>query len=104
MECTVVIPTIKINNLVSSIVKKTLSTDKKITIIIVYNDNSKLLKNSKRIKLIKTKEMNISTKRNIGVYKSKTKFIALLDSDAYPDEDWFKNAKLILKKIKKLVL
>ena len=62
MECTVVIPTIKINNLVSSIVKKTLSTDKKITIIIVYNDNSKLLKNSKRIKLIKTKEMNISTK------------------------------------------
>ena len=46
--------------------------------------------------------MNISTKRNIGVYQSKTKFIALLDSDAYPDEDWFQNAKLILKKNKKI--
>ena len=57
MECTVVIPTIMINNLVSRIVKKTLSSDKKIKkIIIVYNDNSKILKNSKRLKLIKTKD------------------------------------------------
>ena len=41
MECTVIVPVIKINDLLSKIVNNTLSCDKNLKIIIIYNIYSK---------------------------------------------------------------
>ena len=40
----------------------------------------------------------MSTKRNIGAELADTKYIAFLDSDAYPNKGWFLNAKKLLEK------
>ena len=97
MQCTVVIPVIKPNDLLSKVVKNTLLTDKNLKIIIVYNVFSKIIESSERVELLQTTEKNMSSKRNFGVKKSTTEYIAFLDSDAYPDKDWFKSAKKLLE-------
>ena len=44
----------------------------------------------------------MSTKRNYAAKKIKSKYLAFLDSDAYPaDVNWLKKGIAILKKIKK---
>ena len=48
-----------------------------------------------KIKILE-KKLNISKKRNFGVTISQKKFIAFIDSDAYPEEEWIKNSLKIL--------
>ena len=48
--------------------------------------------------IVQTKKINMSEKRNVGVNKFKSKYIAFIDSDACPDIYWLTNA---LKQFKK---
>ena len=43
------------------------------------------------------RKKNMSAKRNIGANLADTKYLAFLDSDAYPNKDWFSNAKVLLE-------
>ena len=47
-----------------------------------------------KIKIIPTGEVYPSIKKNIGVKNSEGEICAFIDSDAYPDKNWLKNAIL----------
>ena len=55
-----------------------------------------ILREIRAIKLIGGKF--ISTKRNLGVNMFFSKYVAFLDSDAYPNKDWLKNAEDLMQK------
>ncbi len=98
MECTVIIPVIEPSSLLTKIILKTLEIDSNLKIIVLYNKLSKLDEHldNNRIKLVQTNEKNMSAKRNIGVNLANSKYVAFLDSDAYPAKNWFINAKKLL--------
>ena len=98
MECTAIIPVIETNKLLSKILDKTLETHPTLKILVIYNHLSENVSIDKRVKLIQTNEKNMSAKRNLGANFADTKYIAFLDSDAYPNENWFLNAKMLLEK------
>ena len=52
----------------------------------------------KSTKFLSTGWISIGAKRNIGVNHVRTNFVAFLDSDAYPSENWLENAIKLLKK------
>lgn len=97
MDCTIIIPVIRINKLLVDVVNRCFLFHKFIKINVVYNSFIENTLMPKKVNLIQTNEINISSKRNIGVKKAKTKYIAFLDSDAYPEKNWFKNAQQILE-------
>jgi len=45
----------------------------------------------------KLRQGRISVKRNLGIKNTKAKFIALVDSDAYPEKGWLESAAKILE-------
>ena len=53
----------------------------------------------KNLKFLFTRANGIGTKRNIAVEHSKTKYLAFLDSDAYPKKGWIESAFKLIKKI-----
>ena len=97
MECTVIIPVIEPNKLLSEIIDKTLSSHPKLKIIVLYNHSSNKVIPNERVTMIQTEKKNMSAKRNIGANLADTKYLAFLDSDAYPNKDWFSNAKVLLE-------
>lgn len=52
---------------------------------------------SRRLRVIGTGGVVPAIKRNIGMNKAKGKIYAFIDSDAYPEKDWLKNAVKHLK-------
>ncbi len=54
--------------------------------------DSPLMEKFKRSRIIPTGEVKPSLKRNIGVSKSRGRICAFIDSDAYPERDWIRNA------------
>jgi len=66
------------------------------TKIILISEDDKII-DKKILKNHVLKNVNISEKRNFGVSKSKSKYIAFIDSDAYPNEKWLNNAIQILE-------
>ena len=54
------------------------------------------LKNNKSVKIYLNDLKNMSAKRNFAVFNSeKVDFIAFIDSDAYPSQNWLKKAEYI---------
>ena len=96
----IVIPATKVDDLLVNCAYHTLKqTHKNYRIVIVIDDDYNIerlfsLPNNNHIKidLIKTSDVNISTKRNLGANKSKSDFLAFIDSDAYPVKNWLKNS------------
>ena len=69
-------------------------------VTLVLDDNKNIYKFKKfkfKIKILTSKKINMSKKRNLAAKKFNSKFLAFIDSDAFPCEDWLTNA---IKKIK----
>jgi len=87
----VIIPYYKKRNYIYHAIKSALKQNhKKIEIIIIYDDENledlkyikKIIKKDKRVRIvINKKNKGVSVSRNIGVKKSKGKYIAFLDAD-----------------------
>ena len=60
--------------------------------IIVLPDEAYTSSLGDNIKVIPTGNARPSTKRNIGLSHSKHELVAFIDSDAYPEPSWLKNA------------
>ena len=94
---TIIIPCIRFND-----VKKSLINIRKVykTVKIIVCLNEKINKTKdKNLYFIQTTAKGIGKKRNLAVKKAKTKYLAFIDSDAYPSNGWLEsNVKLINNK------
>jgi len=96
---TIIIPCISFKD-VKKCIKNIREKYKTIKIIVCLN-NFNLKKNrDKNLKLILTKTSAIGKKRNIAVNACKSKYLAFIDSDAYPEKNWLESTFKLLKKKK----
>lgn len=101
----IIVPATKIDDLLINCINHALQqtyTNYKITIVIDEDLNKEKLfalpnKNKIKIDIIKISGVNISRKRNLAAYKSKSDFLAFIDSDAYPAKEWLSNSLGIFK-------
>ncbi|MDC1054072.1 glycosyltransferase, partial [Alphaproteobacteria bacterium] len=99
-QYSIIIPVRNYNYLLKKCVLEILNFSTKIEIIIVYDEISFLndlcidFKEhiESQIILIKSIKKTISAKRNLGVKYSERKYVAFIDSDAFPSSDWLINA------------
>ena len=97
-DFTIIIPCILFRDVKESI-KKIRKIYKNIKIIVCLNEKNFNFNKDKNLRFIFTKYKGIGKKRNIAVDKCKTKYIAFIDSDAYPKKGWIESAfKLINNK------
>ena len=102
-SCAIIIPAINFNKDVQKCVDKCIS-QKKVDVKIYLATNKKIKKKfkSNNVNFVCFGDINMSKKRNMAVKICKEKFIAFIDSDAYPEKDWLYNGIEILKKNKKI--
>ena len=102
-NCAVIIPAIEFDFDVSKCIDGCNSQNiVKVKIYLLTDKKIKKKIKSKNIKIIHTGDITMSEKRNIGVKMCKEKYVAFIDSDAYPKRDWLYNGIKILKKNKKI--
>ena len=102
-SCAIVIPAININEDVEKCLQECLRQEKvKTTIYLITNKKIRQKFKKKKIKYLNFGDINMSQKRNLAVKICKDRFIAFIDSDAYPSKNWIFNALKILKKNKKI--
>ena len=96
----IIVPAIEINNELLKCLKEInkINYSKFITTIVLDRDsNRKLPKLKYKLKKLVVGKINMSKKRNIAAKKFKSKYIAFIDSDAYPNKKWLKLAAKYLK-------
>ena len=96
----IVIPSVELNDELLKCLReinKINYTNFFVTIVLDYNSKKKLPKLRYKIKELIVGKINMSKKRNIAVKKFKSKYIAFIDSDAYPNKNWLKLAIKYLK-------
>ena len=71
-----------------------------VTIVLDYQGKNKLPKFKYKINKLIVGKINMSKKRNMAVKKFKSKYIAFIDSDAYPNKNWLKLGIKYLKQKK----
>ena len=64
----------------------------KIILILDEYEESNCFSNMENIAIYKSVNRNMSAKRNLGVKNADTKYIAFIDSDAYPTDNWLQEA------------
>ena len=97
----IVIPSIQLSTELKYTLKKLEKINYKsfiVTIVLNKKNFKRIPKFSFPLKILITNKMNMSAKRNLAVRKFNSKYIAFLDSDAYPNNKWLINAEKILKK------
>jgi len=105
MSCAIIIPCINVDHETNLCIKKSLKQKNiKIKIYIVSDKKIIRQKKDKRIKYLSYGPINMSEKRNKAVNVCKEKYIAFIDSDAYPSSSWVANGVKILKENKKIGL
>ena len=98
-KVTIIIPSRNTDYLLEKCIKKIREQYKNIKIILVLDSINNCLKQfDKNIEIIKSENPNMSAKRNLGVKNVDTKYIAFIDSDAYPNENWLEYAIDFLEK------
>ncbi len=102
-SCAIIIPAIDINEDLKKCIKECLLQEKvKITIYLVTNKKIKNKFKNLKVKYLCCGDVNMSKKRNFAVKKSREKFIAFIDSDAYPIRRWIFNGINILNRKKNI--
>lgn len=94
-KVSIIIPLTSFNNYVYECIKECLKLDYPWFEIILLPDNNIDIPSelhSNKIKIIKTGDIFISKKRNIGIKNSNANYYAFIDSDAYPCKDWLNQA------------
>ena len=71
-----------------------------VTIVLDHTQGKKLPRLRYKINKLISGKINMSKKRNIAAKKFKSKYIAFIDSDAYPNKNWLKLAIKYLKQKK----
>lgn len=100
-QTTIIIPSREFDALLEKCINKIRELYKFIKIIIILDEiNEETKQNIENLLIIKSENKNMSAKRNLGVSYSKTKYIAFLDSDAYPNKNWLENGVDFLEKNK----
>lgn len=100
-QTTIIIPSREFDALLEKCINKIRELYKFIKIIIILDElNEDVNPTIENILIIKSENKNMSAKRNLGVSYSKTKYIAFLDSDAYPNRNWLENGVDFLEKNK----
>lgn len=103
LSCSVIIPAININKDVIKCIKEcTKQKNVKVKIYLVTNKKIPSNIKFKKVKFLHYGDVNMSLKRNKAVKKSKDKYIAFIDSDAYPTKNWLQNGIKILKEKKEI--
>ena len=91
----IVIPAVNLNNELLKCLKeinKINYTNFFVTIVLDSKSKQKLPKLKYKVKELIVGKINMSKKRNTAVKKFKSKYIAFIDSDAYPNKNWLKLA------------
>ena len=96
-DFTIIIPCISFKD-VKNCIKNIRKNYKKIKIIVSLNKLKNKKNKDKNLKIIVSKYIGIGKKRNIAVDASKTKYLAFIDSDAYPEKNWIESTFKLLKK------
>ena len=68
-----------------------------VTIVLDFQIKNKLPKLKYKINKLVVGKINMSKKRNIAAKKFRSKYIAFIDSDAYPNKNWLKKGIKYLK-------
>ncbi len=100
-NCAVIIPSVYLDSDATKCIKECLK-QKYVKVKVYLVTNHKVKKKLKYTNIIYLSygDINMSEKRNKAVRKCKEKYIAFIDSDAYPEKLWLNNAIKILKKNK----
>ena len=96
----IIIPAIKIDDELLKCLKeinKIRYSNFFVTIVLDYYQNNRLPKFKYKINKLIVGKVNMSKKRNIATKKFKSKYIAFIDSAAYPNKNWLKLATKYLK-------
>ena len=93
---TIIIPCIKFNDVKNSI-RNIRKVYKNVKILVCLNHKVKYNKD-KNLRFIYTNFKGIGAKRNLAVKKASTKYLAFIDSDAYPAKKWLENSIKYLSK------
>jgi len=96
-DFTIIIPCILFKD-VKECIKQIRQQYKRIKIIVSLNKLRNVKNKDKNLKIIISDHLGIGKKRNIAVDACKTKYVAFIDSDAYPGENWIESTFKQLKK------
>ena len=96
-DFTIIIPCVSFRD-VKNCIKNIRENYKKIKIIVSLNKTGKKINRDKNLKIIISNNISIGKKRNIAVDVCKSKYIAFIDSDAYPKKNWIESAYKYLNK------
>jgi len=101
LKFSIIIPVKELNDYLKESIPKILNLDyDNYEIIILPNKKPHkildYLKN-KKIRIIPSGKVSPAVKRDIGAEKSRGKFLAFIDDDAYPKKNWLKIAEKIFK-------
>jgi len=89
----IIIPCREIDLYSEECIKHCLSLNyKNFEVIVLPDKKSRTGYKSKKIRIISTGKVKPAIKRNIAMKKSKAEIYAFIDSDAYPEKNWLKNA------------
>jgi GT2 family glycosyltransferase len=99
----IIIPAVKIDEEVLNCLEKIKKIKYKnffVTLVLDVASKSKIQNFKYKINYLISGKINMSKKRNIAAKKYKSKYIAFIDSDAYPNRDWLEKAVKYLKQKK----
>lgn len=99
LSVSIVIPSRNVDYLLEKCVQKIRLLYPDVKIVLVIDDilSEDYKKFDENVFILKSEKFTMSAKRNQGVKFVDTKYIALIDSDAFPDENWLENAFLFLE-------
>lgn len=94
----IIIPSRQFDYLLEKSINEIRFLYKDVHIIVVLDEIVYTKELDKNITVLKSINTNISAKRNLGAKYSDKKYIAFIDSDAYPKKGWLENAVDFMEK------
>ena len=97
-DATIIIPCIEINSLTIKCVEtcSRLCPDSEIIIVADFSADPGIFSHLSETRIITSGPTTIAAKRNMAAAQSNADFLAFIDSDAYPEENWVTNAIKLL--------